>query len=119
MDSEENFEYVECNLCGSNSSDVFFKGKDIKYKKIGLFTVVKCKKCGLIYTNPRPKQDVISSYYPDEYWDVDNDLFDKEDLERKLKNWMRWTTKGLETILNIILTCYVSENYIKTSNKKL
>ncbi|EKQ52025.1 MAG: methylase involved in ubiquinone/menaquinone biosynthesis [Methanobacterium sp. Maddingley MBC34] len=73
MDSEENFEYVECNLCGSKSSDIFFKGKDIKYKKNGLFTVVKCKECGLIYINPRPKQTVISSYYPDEYWEMDND----------------------------------------------
>lgn len=72
MVSKENFEYVECNLCGSNLSDTFFKGRDIKYKKIGLFTVVKCKKCGLIYSNPRPKQSIISSYYPDEYWDIDN-----------------------------------------------
>jgi 2-polyprenyl-3-methyl-5-hydroxy-6-metoxy-1,4-benzoquinol methylase len=73
MASEESFESVKCNLCGSNSSDAFFKGKDIKYKKIGLFTVVNCKECGLIYTNPRPKQTVISSYYPNEYWDMDNE----------------------------------------------
>lgn len=73
MVSNENFEYVECNLCGSNLSDAFFQGRDIKYKKIGLFNVVKCKRCGLIYTNPRPKQSVISSYYPDEYWDMDNE----------------------------------------------
>ena len=72
MASKENFEYVKCNLCGSNLSDTFFKGKDIKYRKKGLFTVVKCKKCGLLYSNPRPKQSVISSYYPDEYWDMGN-----------------------------------------------
>ncbi len=73
MVSKENFEYVGCNLCGSNLSDTIFQGRDIKYEKIGLFNVVKCNRCGLIYTNPRPKQSVISSYYPDEYWNMDNE----------------------------------------------
>jgi len=29
--------------------------------------------------------------------------------KRTKHKWMRWTTKGLETILNLILTRYVSE----------
>jgi hypothetical protein len=31
--------------------------------------------------------------------------------KRTKHKWMRWTTKGLETILNLILTRYVSEEY--------
>lgn len=79
---EENFEYLKCNLCGSNSSDIFFKGIDIKYKKLGLFTVVKCNRCGLIYSNPRPKQSLISKYYPDEYWEME---YDNGVMETKIK----------------------------------
>jgi len=32
-----------------------------------------------------------------------------EIAKRTKHKWMRWTTKGLETILNLILTRYVSE----------
>jgi 2-polyprenyl-3-methyl-5-hydroxy-6-metoxy-1,4-benzoquinol methylase len=48
-------EYVSCNLCGS-------KGYYIKFKKNG-FNIVKCKKCGLYYVNPRLKQEVLSDMY--------------------------------------------------------
>jgi hypothetical protein len=32
-----------------------------------------------------------------------------EIAKRTKHKWMRWTTKGLESILNFILTSYVSE----------
>jgi ubiquinone/menaquinone biosynthesis C-methylase UbiE len=70
MSSNDNFEYVECNLCGLSSSNIVFVGKDIKYKT-GLFSVVKCKKCGLVYTNPRPVQKIMANYYPNEYWEME------------------------------------------------
>ena len=42
-------EHVNCPMCNSN-----------KYKKItiewGILGIVKCKNCGLIYVNPRPKE---------------------------------------------------------------
>lgn len=71
MKAEDNFEQIKCNLCNSNEPHILFKGKDMVHKKQGTFTVVQCKKCGLIYTNPRPKQSIISEYYPDDYWDID------------------------------------------------
>ena len=49
MKSEENFEFVKCNLCNSNFSTILFKGKDMISKTEGVFTVVKCNNCGLIY----------------------------------------------------------------------
>ena len=33
-----------------------------------------------------------------------------EIAKRTKHKWMRWTTKGLETILNLILVRYVSED---------
>lgn len=84
MNAEENFEFVKCNLCDSNHSTILFKGKDMVHKKEGTFTIVKCNKCGLVYVNPRPKHNVISKYYPDDYWDIDGD--NTPNNEMKLKN---------------------------------
>jgi len=67
---KEGLEYVKCNLCGSDDSTILFTVKDRRYKKPGLFNVVRCRKCGLIYTNPRPSKKLISQYYPSYYWDV-------------------------------------------------
>jgi 2-polyprenyl-3-methyl-5-hydroxy-6-metoxy-1,4-benzoquinol methylase len=39
-------EYVNCNICGNDSTEFFFKENN--------YTVVKCRKCGLVYVNPRP-----------------------------------------------------------------
>ena len=83
MKVDEDFEYVKCNLCDSDNSSIFFKGKDMVHKKKGLFTVVKCMNCGLIYTNPRPKENIISKYYPDEYWDINDN--EDEGMDIKLK----------------------------------
>jgi len=69
--SEENFEFVKCNLCDSNRSTILFNGKDMVHKKEGTFTIVKCNKCGSVYINPRPKHNIISKYYSYDYWDID------------------------------------------------
>lgn len=83
MKSQENFESVKCNLCGLNNSNTIFKGKDMVHGKLGLFTIVKCNECGLIYVNPRPNQTIISDYYPNEYWDIDEN--NNGNIEKKLK----------------------------------
>lgn len=48
------FEDVPC-LCGSRENKVRFTERG--------FNLVKCKECGLIFTNPRLKQDVINELY--------------------------------------------------------
>lgn len=58
-------EKVNCNLCGSNNFNLLFKNYDRLHKKPGVFNVVKCKNCGLVFLNPRPRD--ISAYYPDDY----------------------------------------------------
>lgn len=39
-------EYVNCNICEVDDAEFFFKENQ--------YTVVKCKRCGLVYVNPRP-----------------------------------------------------------------
>jgi len=69
-------ESVTCNLCGADDASALFRKKD-KLKISGEeFGVVKCRRCGLLYLNPRPRQEVIARFYPDRYsW--------KEGLEAK------------------------------------
>src|SRR5947209_4736687 len=57
---KEDFEYVRCDYC---SSDDFTK----RYEKRG-FNIVQCNRCGLVYTNPRLKQEKIAALYDADYF---------------------------------------------------
>jgi 2-polyprenyl-3-methyl-5-hydroxy-6-metoxy-1,4-benzoquinol methylase len=54
------FEYIRCDYC---NSDDFTK----RYEKRG-FNMVQCNKCGLVYTNPRLKQEKIAALYDADYF---------------------------------------------------
>ena len=60
-------EYVNCNLCGLDDTQVLFRKKD----KFGIsqdeFHVVECRRCGLLYVNPKPTQQEIGRFYPETY----------------------------------------------------
>ena len=47
--------HVPCNLCGSDSTASLFEKQG--------FNIVKCKKCGLVYVNPRLSMDDIKKLY--------------------------------------------------------
>jgi SAM-dependent methyltransferase len=60
-------EWKACPL-GCRGEDGFvLKGRDRLHNLPGEFTVVRCKTCGLMRTNPRPNPDAIVFYYPDHY----------------------------------------------------
>jgi 2-polyprenyl-3-methyl-5-hydroxy-6-metoxy-1,4-benzoquinol methylase len=67
MTSFPTLEKVVCAICGSNESDLFLLGRDLIHQLPGEFSVVRCRNCGLLYTNPRPSTSSISMYYPDDY----------------------------------------------------
>lgn len=60
-------EYVSCELCGSDNTQHLFCGRDRQLNVEGLFNVVKCRNCRLIYITPRPTQAAILRYYPEGY----------------------------------------------------
>ena len=62
-----NLEYGKCNLCRANDAQMLFEGQDRLHGLPGIFTVVQCRQCGLIYLNPRPAKSEISIYYPEDY----------------------------------------------------
>jgi 2-polyprenyl-3-methyl-5-hydroxy-6-metoxy-1,4-benzoquinol methylase len=70
-------EYVACNLCGSKSSEVLYPGtapegptaEDIEHFRCTSasygqhHTIVRCRDCGLVYTNPHRKASAILHNY--------------------------------------------------------
>jgi 2-polyprenyl-3-methyl-5-hydroxy-6-metoxy-1,4-benzoquinol methylase len=82
-------EYVDCNLCGLDDTQILFRKRD----KLGItddeFMVVECRRCGLLYVNPRPTEVEMEKFYPETYsW--------KETLEADsfLTKWVRRLEKG-------------------------
>ena len=66
-------EFVKCNLCGADDYAVVREGKqdalgprDIYSSSKGVMSqdrIVRCKRCGLAYVNPRFRSDVITDAY--------------------------------------------------------
>lgn len=50
-------ETVNCNLCGSDSAR--------KFMKVDGFNIVKCRRCGLVFVNPRLKFNQLAEIYMD------------------------------------------------------
>ena len=65
---EKTLQYVSCNLCGADKTELLFTSKDLLLDKSGKFRVVKCKNCELIYLNPRPSEEAMQQYYPVQYY---------------------------------------------------
>jgi 2-polyprenyl-3-methyl-5-hydroxy-6-metoxy-1,4-benzoquinol methylase len=67
-------ETVSCDFCGSFDCMPYLRSKDYINNKAGIFSVVRCRGCGLIYTNPRPDKSEIRSFYPEttHYYVCDN-----------------------------------------------
>ena len=61
-------ESVNCNLCASDSNELLFQATDTQFQLPGVFNIVRCRNCGLVYVNPRPGPEEIGSYYPDEQY---------------------------------------------------
>jgi 2-polyprenyl-3-methyl-5-hydroxy-6-metoxy-1,4-benzoquinol methylase len=53
---------IVCNFCGNKENILYQKSKPP-------YNVVKCTKCGLVYTNPQPDLDFLEEHYNKEYYD--------------------------------------------------
>ena len=67
LSPEVQLESKPCPLCAKFDDEVILTGHDRLHNLPGEFTVVKCRSCGLMRTNPRPTPETISFYYPDDY----------------------------------------------------
>lgn len=53
---------VNCNLCGADDVEPWGKPKDS-------FSLVRCRRCSLVYVNPRPSQTALEAFYRQAYFD--------------------------------------------------
>lgn len=62
-------ERVLCDLCRSNDCEVILSQRDLMLNVTDdEFLIVRCKRCSLIYLNPRPTEDLLGSFYPPVYY---------------------------------------------------
>ncbi|CAK0772852.1 Methyltransferase type 12 [Gammaproteobacteria bacterium] len=64
---EVTLEDITCPLGCRKNDEIVITGCDLLHNLPGEFTVVKCRTCGLMRTNPRPNPNTIGFYYPDDY----------------------------------------------------
>lgn len=58
---------VPCNLCSSTESSFLFDARDRLHGIGDIFTYVRCKECGLVYTNPQVVPEDTEKLYPADY----------------------------------------------------
>jgi SAM-dependent methyltransferase len=68
----KNWEYVNCNLCGVN--------KPVRVCNYNEIKIVRCKDCGLIYRNPRLKEEMNREFYSLDYYG------EYEGMEERISN---------------------------------
>jgi 2-polyprenyl-3-methyl-5-hydroxy-6-metoxy-1,4-benzoquinol methylase len=78
-------EDVPCPLGCPKDDDVILTGHDYLHNLPGEFTVVKCRACGLMRTNPRPTPEAMGFYYPDDYGPYLSTAVKKNDAMAALK----------------------------------
>lgn len=92
-------EQAKCALCGGKDYTVFSKSKDYRCHRSAVdFTLVKCKKCDLIYLNPRPSRKEIGKFYPKDYYQSRSllleETLDKFLLKNDIKNLKKYKKNG-------------------------
>lgn len=59
-------EKVDCNLCGADDT--------VPVAEIDGLHIVRCRQCGLLYVNPRYREDLLQEIYTERYYDHDGIL---------------------------------------------
>jgi len=61
-------EYVKCNICGFDDPKFILRARSrVTNEGKKFFKLAKCRRCGLVYLNPRPDEEEIKEYYPPWY----------------------------------------------------
>lgn len=61
-------ERVACDLCGAGDAEPALHLHDLIHRTTDArFTLVRCRRCGLRYLNPRPSPAQLAQFYPEDY----------------------------------------------------
>jgi ubiquinone/menaquinone biosynthesis C-methylase UbiE len=80
-------ETVSCNICGKIDTDLIFEVTENITGRMLTYKVVRCKECNLYYVNPRPKNEYMAQYYPeDSYYSYS--FKDPDALKQRIRNYI-------------------------------
>ena len=60
-------ETIACKVCGGDNWFSVLESQDYLHNVPGVFTIARCADCGFTATNPRPDEQEILAYYPEDY----------------------------------------------------
>lgn len=86
-------EYVNCPRCGMQESEPLYAARDYLYHIPGEFYVANCRRCGLLFQNPRPAVLSLPLIYPKSY--VPHDAPAASDVE---PSWVRRLLQAINLI---------------------
>lgn len=78
-----------CPLGCPGGDDVLFTGRERMHYLPGLFTVVRCRTCGLMRTDPRPTPDGMALFYPPDYGPYQSTTLTAAPVVRRPKPWYK------------------------------
>jgi UDP:flavonoid glycosyltransferase YjiC (YdhE family) len=83
--SDTVFEEIPCDLCGEKENQTEKKIEDANVTSKHLYSIVRCKNCGLIYCSPRPSPQSYSLLQPFEYHQNGSERMAGIQLEKELR----------------------------------
>jgi SAM-dependent methyltransferase len=88
---------VNCNLCSNNDAELLYKVEECTGSFKETFDLVQCRHCNLTYVNPRPADEELQKYYPqDSYYAYQNDSITTS-YKSKIKNYIAEWAGGYRT----------------------
>ncbi len=64
----ERLERIACPCCGNDDASPYLSSRDRLFGRPGTYRVVRCRPCGMFYTNPRPTLAALGRHYPSDYF---------------------------------------------------
>ncbi|MBN2377989.1 MAG: class I SAM-dependent methyltransferase [Sedimentisphaerales bacterium] len=92
------WERVNCNLCGADDTEIYHRERLPYFEQLLDFQIVRCRQCGLVYTNPR-LTDHNATY-----------LFGTDFNPKQIEAHAHAKQTVFERALNEIITLYQSNN---------
>ena len=86
-----------CCLCGVEDVDPVAVGEDFEYRtSTDSFLAVRCRRCQMVYLNPRPALSAMGQIYPDRYhaFQFDAAEFGLVYRIRRRLEWVRRTARS-------------------------
>lgn len=80
---DEPQERIACPCCGADDAVPHRVAHDRLFGIAGTYRVVRCRRCSMMYTNPRPAFTSLGRHYPDDYF-----CYDPPEALRGFRGWV-------------------------------